>query len=34
MEKSKRGSITHDETFDEFLNQQGLLAEAEELAIK
>lgn len=34
MEKSKRGSIARGETFDEFLNQQGLLAEAEELAIK
>ncbi len=34
MEKAKKGSIARDETFDEFLNQQGLLAEAEELAIK
>ena len=34
MEKNKKGSIARDETFDDFLSQQGLLAEAEELAIK
>ena len=32
--KKQKGSIATDETFDDFLNEQGLLAEAEELAIK
>jgi antitoxin HicB len=34
MIKAKKGSVTMDETFDEFLNGQGLLAQAEEMAIK
>ena len=34
MEKSKKGGIARDETFDEFLNKEGLLAETEELAVK
>ena len=34
MEKSKKGSVARDETFDDFLSQEGLLAETEELAIK
>ncbi len=34
MAKSKKGSIARDETFDEFLNKQGILAQAEETAIK
>jgi antitoxin HicB len=34
MEKKKKGSIARDETFDEFLNKEGLLAQAEETAIK
>ena len=34
METRKKGSIARDETFDEFLSQQGLLAETEEMAIK
>jgi antitoxin HicB len=34
MIKSKKGSVAMDETFDEFLNGQGLLAQAEEMAIK
>ena len=32
--KTANGRVAHDETFDDFLNEQGLLAEAEELAIK
>ena len=28
------GDVARDELFDDFLNEQGLLAEAEELAIK
>jgi len=32
--KSAKGRIARDETFDDFLEAQGLLAEAEELAIK
>lgn len=32
--KSTKGHIATDETFDDFLNEQGLLADAEELAIK
>ena len=34
METRKKGSIARDETFDEFLSQQGLLPETEEMAIK
>lgn len=34
MAKVKKGSIAQDETFDEFLNEEGLLAQAEEMAIK
>jgi antitoxin HicB len=34
MEKNKKGSIARDETFDQFLNKEGLLAQAEETAIK
>jgi hypothetical protein len=34
MSKTIKGSIAMDETFDAFLNDQGLLAQAEELAIK
>lgn len=34
MEKSRKGNVARDETFDDFLSQEGLLAEAEELAIK
>lgn len=34
MGKNKKGSIARDETFDEFLNEEGLLAQAEETAIK
>ena len=33
-EKPAKGRIATDETFDDFLNEQGLLADAEELAIK
>ena len=32
--KSAKGYIARDETFDDFLEEQGLLADAEELAIK
>jgi hypothetical protein len=32
--KTAKGRVAHDETFDDFLAGQGLLAEAEELAIK
>ena len=32
--KTQKGRIARDETFDEFLNEQGLLAETEERAIK
>ena len=32
--KSPKGRIAREETFDDFLNEQGLLADAEELAIK
>lgn len=31
---AKKGAIARDETFDEFLGSEGLLAETEELAIK
>jgi hypothetical protein len=31
---ARKGAIARDETFDEFLGRQGLLAETEELAIK
>jgi hypothetical protein len=35
MEKRKgRGHVARDETFDEFLQSEGMLAEAEELALK
>ena len=34
MEKNKKSSIARDETFDAFLDEQGLLAQAEETAIK
>jgi len=35
MEKSRRkGRIAQDETFDEFLAREGMLAETEELALK
>lgn len=34
MEKSRKGSVARDETFDDFLSQEELLAETEELAIK
>lgn len=34
MKKARKGRIARDETFDEFLSGQGLLAETEELAIK
>jgi predicted XRE-type DNA-binding protein len=34
MTKKTKGRIARDETFDEFLSDQGLLAETEELAIK
>lgn len=33
-EKGQRGHVALDETFDEFLSGEGLLADAEELAIK
>ena len=32
--KPAKGHIARDETFDDFLEEQGLLADAEELAIK
>ena len=32
--KALKGRVARDETFDEFLDEQGLLADAEELAIK
>ena len=35
MEKRiNRGRVARDETFDEFLSEQGMLAECEELALK
>ena len=34
MAKTTKGHIAADETFDDFLTVQGLLADAEELAIK
>ncbi len=34
MDKCRKGSVARDETFDDFLSQEGLLAETEELAIK
>jgi hypothetical protein len=35
MEKRRdRGRVALDETFDEFLQREGVLAEAEELALK
>jgi hypothetical protein len=34
QKKPKRGRIARDETFDEFLAREGMLAEAEELALK
>lgn len=34
MERSKKGCIARDETFDDVLSQEGLLADTEELAIK
>lgn len=34
MGKASKGRIATDESFDEFLDGQGLLADAEELAIK
>jgi antitoxin HicB len=34
MKSKKKGGIARDETFDEFLSSQSLLAETEELAIK
>jgi hypothetical protein len=34
MAQSKKGRVATDETFDEFLAEQGLLAECEELALK
>lgn len=32
--KTRKGRIAKDETIDDFLNEQGILAETEELAIK
>jgi hypothetical protein len=32
--KRSRGRVAHDETFDEFLDREGMLAETEELALK
>ena len=32
--KSIKGRVSREETFDDFLNEQGLLADAEEMAIK
>jgi len=29
-----RGRVAHDETFDEFLDREAMLAEAEELALQ
>jgi hypothetical protein len=34
MKRTKKGGNARDESFDEFLGRQGLLAETEELAIK
>ena len=31
---ARKGAVARDETFDEFLGSQGLLAETEELAVK
>lgn len=34
IEKIRKGSIARDETFDEFLGQEEIFAETEELAVK
>ncbi|MBI2719446.1 MAG: XRE family transcriptional regulator [Rhizobiales bacterium] len=34
MTRARKGKIARDETFDDFLGEEGLLAETEELAIK
>lgn len=33
-QETKKGRVAHDESFDEFLAKEGMLAEAEDLALK